>query len=558
MDLSLRMLADASNAQGAFKDLGSAVTAVGAVILDFSKQSVQAFMEAERVQKQLARAAGENTEAFSHMADVMSEQLAVEDEHVKTLQTLALNYDVLPQNVEGATRAVLDWSAATGKDAKGAMLELIKSVEAGTGSLDRGRIQFRATGDEAKDLANAIEALNGKFGGAAAADADTMEGRVRAANIAVGELKETVGQFLATLEAKMGVLDRFNTGMRLLLDPQGFMSRKAAAATPFGGLLPAMGPGVKGAGESGTEVTVGDITFEETKGSTAAAKRRQDELETYLNAENQYYDRQWVAAREAERADLEARRQYEDERMENQRRLNEDLAQLQNEEAEERRKMNQEILDNETAVARDALDLQRRELEERKSMWARAGSQIGQAIMNGIFEAIMGLTAEGENDKQRDQRAIKITQGLMNAIFSMFGMGGLSQGMFAAMNSDSAEGTAAGMFGTMGSAAVQSGFSQHTGGFIERFHAGGPVLARDERMAVLQTGERVLSRGEVSRMGGMGGVNDAAGGGGGRSLVIQAFDSSSILEFFGDRGGRGMLNAARTNTGPLALMFGRA
>jgi hypothetical protein len=567
-DLSLRLLADAAGAQGAFKDFGSAVTAAGAVLLDFSKQSVKAFAEAERVQKQLTRAAGENADAFSAMAEAMSAELAVEDEHVKKLQTLALNYGVLPQQVEGATRAVLDYAAATGRDATSAMQQLLNGVEQGTGSLGRMGVSFVATGDKAKDMAAALEAMNAQFSGAAAADADSLDGRMRKASIAAGELEEAWGGFLATVEAKTGVLEKLANVLRNMSDSRAWTqgTRGVTWEDPSAPSLrqdsPWHTPHLNTQYGKGVDVTFGDITLEANKkkggggGGTKAGKG----------------DFGWGPWGDPEKSFDGWLAEYEESAQKKLDALNEQalkeaarVAEFHQKELEAEEKHDEAIFDAKMKAAKmtsdfnnERLKQEQRMLDQQTKMWARAGMEIGQAVINGVFMAIEQAVS---GDKKDDAKVgIGITRGIFNAIFSAFGMGWMSNMAFGAMDSFGSGGALGGAaaFGAgTASAAVQMGFSSHhNGGWIERFHMGGPVLARDERMAILQTGERVLSRGEVARMGGMGGVDSAAHGGG-RPLVIQAFDSSSILDFFGDRGGRGMLNAARANVGPLRLMFGK-
>jgi hypothetical protein len=76
--------------------------------------------------------------------------------------------------------------------------------------------------------------------------------------------------------------------------------------------------------------------------------------------------------------------------------------------------------------------------------------------------------------------------------------------------------------------------------------------------AILQEGERVLSRSEVATMGGPGGVERAArGGNSGGTIVINAMDAASVQQLFESRRGRGLINALRTGRSPLTPVFGR-
>lgn len=569
MDLNLRMLADASNAQGAFKDLGSAVTAAGAILLDFSKTSVKAFAEAERAQTQLRHAAGPLTDAFEAQAEAISKQLAVEDEQVKKMQTLMLSYGVLPNQIDAAVRAIYDYSAVTGKDAVQATETLIRGIESGSGSLGKMGVHFQSTGDQAKDMARAIEALNEKFGGAAASDADTLDGRMRAASVAAGELEEAWGGFLATLEAKFGILEKTANVLRNMSDSRAWTqgTRNVTWEDPSATTLPQDSPWhTAHLGTSygkGVDVSFGDLTLEKTKSRPGAAVDRihsamTDDARLSSQAER---NKRWIKEEE----DFELRQQeIYDSQMERQRKNIEESNDLMMKAFEKQEDQHTKDLEKlgelQFEMMKMQTEKQKAELERRTNQWMRIGAMIGQALVNGILDVIEGQKKGQDTSKI----GIGITRALFNAVFSMFGMGWMSQAAFGAGDAAAEGGGLAGLGsfvgGTAGNVRMDPGFTaptQHTGGWIERFHGGGPVLGRDERMAILQTGERVLSRREVASMGGMGGVDSAARGGSGRSLVIQAFDSSSLLDFFGDRGGRGMVNAARANVGPLRLMFGK-
>lgn len=590
MDISLRMLADASNAQGAFKDFGSVVTVAGGIVKQFAADSIKAYADAERVQKQLQAAAGEYTKALSDQAEVLKQKYAVDDDQIRQLEVLALRYGAAPGQIQKATEAVLNFSAATGKDATSAMEQLVRGVESGTGSLGRMGVHFKTTGDFVKDMDSAVGALGSKFAGAAEADANSLEGRMRRVTLAIDDLHKSFGALFAAVEDKLHIfdgltkaMDRITAGVQEggwggLFHAVGLKQKWEEEAEAREGGQTATGIHLRlpGASAGGLPMTSdGDHQVGGGGGGGGAkAAKQQAEYEAYLNAENEYLDKKWLL----EQQDAEQGQKHQKER--------ELIAQHEVDvEAEKAIKLNEEIersnqlmeegfLKNEADhqkdlqklgamqfdFMKDQTDQMGEELERRTELFTHAGMQIGQALINGIFAVIAAAASKDGSDQSKGQ--IAAAQGLMNAIFSAFGMGWLSSGAFSAINANEQGGAGAGLgafaSGTAGNIRFdQSAGSYHQGGWIPRFHEGGGFLAQDERMAILQTGERVLSRGEVGAMGGQAGVESAVQGGGGRPLVIQAFDSSSILDFFGDRGGKGMMAAARANVGPLRLMFGK-
>jgi hypothetical protein len=74
-----------------------------------------------------------------------------------------------------------------------------------------------------------------------------------------------------------------------------------------------------------------------------------------------------------------------------------------------------------------------------------------------------------------------------------------------------------GMFHDGGVVMHQGGLVMHAGGYVPRYHAGG--LSGDERPAILQTGEGVLSRRGMANLGALNA--GMAGGGGNLNVNVQ-------------------------------------
>jgi hypothetical protein len=180
--------------------------------------------------------------------------------------------------------------------------------------------------------------------------------------------------------------------------------------------------------------------------------------------------------------------------------------------------------------------------------WKAAGMQIGQAFANGLASAIEQLANGGEVDIAGI--AIDLLTTAMATIINVYepGLGSI--------------------VGTVANAGLHAAYSaskprkkRHSGGWagdeMPHYHTGAWV-GGDEEMAILQRGERVLSRGEVQNMGGPRGVESAARGGSGAGVTvhINAFDTSSLQAFFNREGGRRLMRAVRSGQGSAALLFG--
>lgn len=212
-DLQLRILGE-DNASSAFNSVSGAARAAQQVIVDFTKQSIKAYAESERVQRQLQLVAKDLTGAFQSQATAMAQSMNISDELVQQMQTLLLRYGEAPGAVNATTQAVLDYAAATGTDARTATELLTRGVESGTGHFKGLGIAIAATGDRTKDLAAATAELAKKYGGAGAADAESLTGQVRGLEEAFGDLQEMFGGFIAEVANKTGVLDTLTSALR--------------------------------------------------------------------------------------------------------------------------------------------------------------------------------------------------------------------------------------------------------------------------------------------------------------------------------------------------------
>lgn len=212
-DLQLRILGEDA-ASSSFSSVASAARAAQQVIIDFTKQSVKAYAESERVQRQLQLVAKDLTGAFQSQATAMAQANNISDELVQQMQTMLLRYGEAPSAVKSTTQAVLDYAAATGTDARTATELLTRGVESGSGHFKGLGIAIQATGDRTRDLAAATAELAKKYGGAGAADAESLTGQVRGLEEAFGDLQEQFGGFIAEVGNKTGALKALTDELR--------------------------------------------------------------------------------------------------------------------------------------------------------------------------------------------------------------------------------------------------------------------------------------------------------------------------------------------------------
>jgi hypothetical protein len=139
-------------------------------------------------------------------------------------QRLAIATGDLTKSQDLLTLA-LDISAATGKDVETVSNALGKAYEGNTGSLTRLGVGLSAAEIKTLGLEGAISQLSSTFGGAAATQADTFQGKIARVQVAFDEAKETLGTALLPL------IEKFLTFITTTAIP-GLKQFKEAAIDP--------------------------------------------------------------------------------------------------------------------------------------------------------------------------------------------------------------------------------------------------------------------------------------------------------------------------------------
>lgn len=184
----------------------AAVAYAGKLAID----GVKAAIEDEQAQLRLASALQTATGATNAQIKAVEDQIlqtslatGVADDKLRpALQRLA----VATSDTEKAQKLLnlaLDISAATGKPLEAVSNALGKAYEGNTTAL--GKLQVGISATEAKTLGytGAIQQLTDLYGGAAAANADTFQGRIDRVKVAFDETKESIGTALLPIVEKL-------------------------------------------------------------------------------------------------------------------------------------------------------------------------------------------------------------------------------------------------------------------------------------------------------------------------------------------------------------------
>lgn len=565
-DILLRLLGEDA-ASSSLHSVKNALHNLGKTVYEFSRDAVKAFEEQEKADRRLALAAKDLTEAFKAQASQLQATLGVSDDMVQGIQAMLLQFGEAPSQVEATTRAILDFSAATGEDATSAAKALLSGVESGKAAFKEYGVQVNFTGKASADLATATAELARKFGGAAKGDADSLTGQVDRAKAAFGELQESWGGVVSEFLKSTGILERVTTSMAHLSElAHGVGSKGVDSAEGQKAQFLAIQLAIDAA-QQGQPVTIdGQATSLD-----ALLKQRADLRLKYRPVEGPIQQPGGLGKKDRPTrfGEKEAAKNAQDPTAGDMLgamvglRSQDDMgfeagfladwddvksAQSKSAQAE---KETQALVKAEREKWQRVAHERAKAAKEAKDHAAQQGGEVGAALVNAFAAQIDKLGQGGELD------AGAMFADILGTILQVGGalLGGIVGPGGAAI------GGALGGLAASGVRGLSRLGKQHTGGWIgaPRFHSGGwPGV--DEVPAVLQSGERVLSRSEVSAMGGPSGVESAARGrgGGGVTINVSAIDSRSSREYFEGDGARAMLNARRTGRGDLGLVLAGA
>lgn len=574
----VRGLGDSAEAVGKslvkWTEIANATKAALRAIVDVTRESVKAYQEQEQADLRLKRVAGELTDAFKAQASALQESLGVSDDMVQGIQTMLLHFGEAPESVEATTRAILDFSAATGQDASAATRELLSGIESGRGAFKEYGVQVDLTGKASKDLEAATKALAAKFGGSAETEAGTLTGQVNLAKAAFGELEEAWGGVVSEFVKSTGVLEKLTSLMKDLAGVsvsktgdsdafrrQRFLDIQLAIDAAQGGQpvtidgrqvsleellaqrqqlrmtgMPTQGPELRPMGLRGKDRTTrfGSRASAGGGGGGSAHLGADQDAAARAHQEQMELDAGWFSSwGDATKASEESKR-FESAIREAGLRHRQAMDKADEEEAARIEQSTQRMMDA---------------MREKSEQAYQTAAQVGAAMVAGVTDQLQRLMEGGDADPG---------EVFGNILATILGVAGSAIGMVLGGPAGATiGGSLAGLAGAGIKAATRAP-KQHEGGWIgaPRYHSGGwPGLMPEEVPAVLQTGERVVSRGEVDRAGGPAALERMLGGGGGVTIAmnVSTMDGRSMREFIEDRGGQGLAEALRSGRGALAV-----
>lgn len=202
-DLASRGIKSVTDVYSLFKMTAEGVNQTLGRLKDFLGDCLNSFAESERAVTRLNNAllnqgfyTKEYSDALVAQAQALQAVTTYSDEAIIETQTLLTTFGLAGARLEQTTKSALDLSSGLGIDLRTATLMLGKAWAGETGTLSRYGIKIDETKGSAERFAQVMEQVGTKFGGRAAADANTYAGKIALLTNRFDDLKEKIGQQL--------------------------------------------------------------------------------------------------------------------------------------------------------------------------------------------------------------------------------------------------------------------------------------------------------------------------------------------------------------------------
>jgi hypothetical protein len=214
--------------------------AAAAAVVRFGVQSVKAYAEAEKAQAKLAEAyrkfprlADTNITALRALNSELQRKTRFDDDATAAAQATLAQYDLTGKQIAELTPLLQDMASVMGTDVTDAAGSLGRAFLGNARALKAVGIDFKATGDRAKDFDTIMGALTTKVGGFAESEGKTAAGQLAIMNNAVGDLQESVGEALVPALTQM--VDVITPAVRYFTELPTPVRTTAIAVTALGG-----------------------------------------------------------------------------------------------------------------------------------------------------------------------------------------------------------------------------------------------------------------------------------------------------------------------------------
>jgi len=191
--------------EGGLKSLGKQAMVAGAAffgaraIVGGLKTVIDLAGKQELAEKKLEAALGRTSKALLKQASALQKVSMFGDEAIIEAQALIAAFVDDEEAIKKATAATLDLAAAKGMDLNAAADLVSKTLGSSTNAMSRYGIEVEGAVGSTERLDSLVGNIADKFGGQAAAQADTMTGSIEQMKNAMGDIGEIIGGKLSPL-----------------------------------------------------------------------------------------------------------------------------------------------------------------------------------------------------------------------------------------------------------------------------------------------------------------------------------------------------------------------
>ena len=184
---------------------------VGRELTNFASGSVKAYTEVQQSQARLTDAYRRfpalldvQIGAFRRLNQALQDKTGADRGQLAAAEASLAQFNLTGRAIKQLTPLINDYAQKTGQDVVTAATGVGRALLGNTRALKSVGIEFKATGNQAKDAAALTQLLRDKLGGFAAHEAKTAQGQARIMSESFKQAREEIGKALLPVLLKVG------------------------------------------------------------------------------------------------------------------------------------------------------------------------------------------------------------------------------------------------------------------------------------------------------------------------------------------------------------------
>jgi len=182
----------------------------GAAAVTFGVQSVKAFQDADKSQRELEDAYSRfpalqdvSIDKMRQLNQAIQDKTGADADDIASSQSVLARYKLTGSQISELTPLMVDYAKRTGKDLPEAGKVLGKALGGNAKAMKELGIKFKDTGDTGKNFDQVVGGLKDTVGGFAEKEAGTLDGKLGILKTKFGDVQESVGEKLVPALTKL-------------------------------------------------------------------------------------------------------------------------------------------------------------------------------------------------------------------------------------------------------------------------------------------------------------------------------------------------------------------